>query len=123
MGLKSRIKNKMKHVLSVLLHGEPDIITAKIVSMAPSELLKGRCALITGGARGLGYYIAKAFLNAGASVVITGRSQEHLDSALATLGCEGRVFAFVMDNTKPETFRPTFDKMLEKVKTGGGKIH
>lgn len=100
MGLKSRIKDKMKHVLSVLLHGEPDIVTAKIVSLAPSELLKGRCALITGGGRGLGYYIAEAFLNAGASVVITGRSQEHLDAAVATLGCKGRVYAFVMNKTQ-----------------------
>ena len=105
--------------MSVLLHGEPDIITAKIVSMAPSELLKGRCALITGGTSGIGFAIAKAFLNAGASVVITGRSRQRLDKAVAALGCGGRVYSFVMDNTKPETFRPTFDKMLEKVKGEG----
>lgn len=119
MYLKNRIKNKLKRIISFLLHGEPDVITANIVTMAPSELLKGRCALITGGGRGLGYYIAKAFLNAGASVIITGRSQKHLDSAVASLGCKGRVYAFVMDNTKVETFEPTFLKMLETVKRGG----
>ena len=123
MALKEKLKQKVKHIVSFLIHGEPDNITANIITLAPSELLKGRCALITGGGRGLGYYIAKAFLNAGASVVITGRSQEHLDSAVKTLGCKGRVYAFVMDNTKVETFEPTFLKMLETVKRGGGKLH
>lgn len=38
------IKKKIKHAISFLLHGEPKQVTAKIVTLAPSELLKDRCA-------------------------------------------------------------------------------
>ena len=121
--MKNGIKKKIKHAVSFLLHGEPDVITAKVVGMAPSELLKGRCALITGGTSGIGYSIAKAFLNAGASVIITGRTRKRLDEAVAKMGCEGRVYSFVMDNTKVQTFKTTFQKMLDTVKMGGGKMY
>lgn len=50
-----------------------------------SELLKGRRAVITGGAKGIGFAIAEAFKSAGAEVVITGRDPARLDSALKTL--------------------------------------
>ena len=113
------VKKKIKNILSFLLHGNPPRITANVVTMASSELLKGRCALITGGTSGIGLAIAKAFLNAGASVIITGRSQERLDKACTSLGCQGRVYSFVMDNTHVATFEPTFNQMLETVKRGG----
>ena len=113
------VKKKIKNIVSFLLHGNPPRITANVVTMASSDLLKGRCALITGGTSGIGLAIAKAFLNAGASVIITGRSQERLDKACTSLGCQGRVYSFVMDNTHVESFEPTFNQMLETVKRGG----
>ena len=76
------IKTKLKHAISFLLHGEPKQVIAKVVTLAPSELLKQRCALITGGTSGIGYSIAEAYLKAGIkAVVITGRSQEKVDIA------------------------------------------
>ena len=47
--------------------------------------LKGRVALVTGGGRGLGLEIAKALCEAGAHVVITGRTAATLDAAAAAL--------------------------------------
>jgi 3-oxoacyl-[acyl-carrier protein] reductase len=41
----------------------------------------GKVAMVTGGSRGIGLAIADALLAAGASVTITGRSGQHLDSA------------------------------------------
>jgi len=43
--------------------------------------IKGKTILITGGSAGLGLEAAKQFLQAGAKVIITGRSQQKLDKA------------------------------------------
>ncbi len=48
--------------------------------------LSGKVAIVTGGAGDLGLAIAKAYLAAGASVVLVGRSAAHLDAAQAALG-------------------------------------
>lgn len=45
-------------------------------------------ALITGGSRGIGLAIANRLVDEGAHVVITGRSQESLDAAVAELGAD-----------------------------------
>lgn len=50
------------------------------------ERFSDRVALITGGSRGIGFGIARRLVAEGASVVITGRRQESLDAAVATLG-------------------------------------
>jgi len=49
------------------------------------ELLKGRTALITGGTSGIGFSIAKSFLQNGCNVIITGRNQERIDVAIRDL--------------------------------------
>jgi NAD(P)-dependent dehydrogenase (short-subunit alcohol dehydrogenase family) len=50
------------------------------------ELFKNKTALIIGATSGIGLSTAAAFIAEGAEVMITGRSQEHLDEALAQLG-------------------------------------
>lgn len=46
-------------------------------------------ALISGGSQGIGYGIAEGFAAAGASLVVTARSQERLDAACAELRAYG----------------------------------
>jgi len=50
--------------------------------------LTGKVAIVTGGSRGIGFGIARALLQKGAAVVITGTQQESLDSAVKELGGE-----------------------------------
>ena len=59
--------------------------------------LSGRIALVTGGGTGLGYAMAAAFRAAGALVVITGRRNDVLQQAVASLG--PGTFAFEHDVT------------------------
>lgn len=49
-------------------------------------MLKGKTALITGGATGIGFASARAFRENGARVAIMGKSQAKLDQAQAELG-------------------------------------
>jgi NAD(P)-dependent dehydrogenase (short-subunit alcohol dehydrogenase family) len=48
--------------------------------------LSNKVAVVTGGSSGIGLATAQRFIADGAQVVITGRSQETLDSAVAELG-------------------------------------
>ena len=59
--------------------------------------MKDRIVVITGSTRGFGYAIARAMLEAGATVVISGRSERALTRAARTLGKLGRVFALRCD--------------------------
>ena len=51
----------------------------------------GRVVLVTGGSRGIGLATAKTFLDAGASVVVTGRDESALAVAIARLDGAGQV--------------------------------
>ena len=47
--------------------------------------LKGRRALVSGSTAGIGYAVAKGLAEAGATVIVNGRTEERVESALATL--------------------------------------
>ena len=51
-----------------------------------SHSLDGKVAVVTGGTQGIGFAIAKEFVEEGATVVVTGRDQRRLDEAVATIG-------------------------------------
>ncbi len=60
--------------------------------------LEGKIALITGGGRGLGLEIGKAFGRQGALVLVNGRNRGQLEPALAAITAEGgRAEALVCD--------------------------
>jgi 3-oxoacyl-[acyl-carrier protein] reductase len=61
--------------------------------------LTGRTYIVTGATRGLGFASARELVADGANVVITGRSEESVAAAAATLG--ERAFGVVADNADP----------------------
>lgn len=61
--------------------------------------LEGKTAIITGGSRGIGYGITRAFIDAGARVIITARNEAQLNEAAATLGAN--CIARRCDNSDP----------------------
>lgn len=117
------LKEYLKRGLRFIVKGVPvRNITPTIVTLAPNELLKDRCALITGGTSGIGYCIAKAFLDSGATVIITGRNNEKLKASCEKLAdsYKDRIFGIVLDNTKVNTFEQAFHSAISLV--GGRTI-
>lgn len=121
MGFKQYIKRGIVY----LLHGVPERkVYANISYLAPNEMLRGWAALVTGGTSGIGYEIAKAFINAGAKVVITGRNEQKLSKACAAINkevsCKNMIFGLVMDNTNVKTM----PQKLEEIKSlvGGQSV-
>jgi NAD(P)-dependent dehydrogenase (short-subunit alcohol dehydrogenase family) len=74
--------------------------------------LSGKSALITGGSRGIGFAIAKAFVDAGASVCITARKEDELSEAVAQLGSRSIYVAGKADD--PEHIGKAVGACIEK---------
>ncbi len=91
-------------------------VYVQISTLAQNELLKERTALITGGTSGIGYAISKAFLQAGAKVIITGRNKEKVDKACYSLSQEtgmNTISGIQMDNTDVSSFQLKFESIIK----------
>ena len=79
--------------------------------------LKNKAAVVTGGSKGIGYSVAKALLENGASVFICGRNKSDVTGALERLSEHGQVGGTACDVRNEEEVR----KMLaESAQTLGG---
>lgn len=87
------VKNFVKYIKS------GGFVAVNISQIQYGRLLRNRKVLITGGSSGFGYAIAEKFLKEQAEVVITGRNEEKLRTALINLKKIGgeRVKALVWD--------------------------
>jgi NAD(P)-dependent dehydrogenase (short-subunit alcohol dehydrogenase family) len=60
--------------------------------------------VVVGGTRAIGLEIARHYVESGHDVVISGRTQEHVDSAVSTLG--GRATGVTFDLSEPDSIAP-----------------
>lgn len=74
--------------------------------MGEADALTGKHALVTGGARGIGAAIARALVDAGARVTISGREQAPLAEAARELGAAW----IVMDLARPASIEAAFER-------------
>jgi NAD(P)-dependent dehydrogenase (short-subunit alcohol dehydrogenase family) len=82
--------------------------------------LKGKVALITGGGRGIGKYIAEGLAEAGADLVLTSRKLKTLEAAAEQLtkNCNVKVLPVACDVAKEEDV----DRMLQTAKDKFARI-
>lgn len=107
MGIKSRIRRLF-----------PKPVNTPIVVMASKGTeLKEKIALISGGSGGVGLAIAKAFLKAGAKVIIAGTSQEKLNNICNEINHDN-LKSIVLNYNDPLVF----DSKVEEVVSIFGRI-
>lgn len=81
--------------------------------------LDGKTAIVTGGGRGLGQYMAEALSDAGANVVLCSRKKEALEEVKAEIeGRGGKALALACDVTDPEDV----DKAVAETEEAFGAI-
>ena len=72
---------------------------------------KDRTVIVTGGTRGIGKAVAKAFAGAGAVVVITGRNEEQAKKVASEL--DGNVHGLALDISNPASVSEFFPAAIE----------
>ena len=78
-------------------------------------MLQGKTAVVTGGTRGIGFAIAKTYLENGANVAIAGSRKETVDKALAQLAeYKDRVMGIWPDLCSPEEVAAAFASVRER---------
>lgn len=109
----------IKRAFNYIIKGIPvKQVTAQITTLPPNQLLINRIALITGGTSGIGFQIAKAFLNSGASVCITGRELSKVNTTCDKLKLysslfKNRVYGIVLDNKDVPSYHIKIREVLE----------
>lgn len=114
----------MKKIVKLVLKEVRNILTKMFKRKVPiyipvyqGNLLKGRCALITGGTSGIGFSIAKSFLENGCTVIITGRNEKKLlrnEEELKKISDD--VFSFKLDLSDVNNIEKNIDEIIKAIK-------
>lgn len=108
------VKQFIKYAIRVFHFNK--IVKANIVFLTPNKRLENKKVVITGGSRGLGYSMAKKFVNEGADVLITGVNNERLILAAEQIGCRYLKFD-VTDFNNMDDFLLQADRILGGIDT------
>ncbi len=75
--------------------------------------LEGRTAIVTGGARGIGFAITERMLASGASVAVWDVDQDALKRAATALSNKGKVFTAKVDVTDEHSIAPAVTQLMK----------
>jgi len=81
--------------------------------------VEGRVAFVTGGASGIGWGMARAFMDAGMKVVVADLLQQHLDEAAAQYPGKNNLHLIKLDVTD----RAAMERAAEETERVFGKVH
>lgn len=113
MGMNSLVRRIALHILS-----QPKTqVKVTLQQVNYNGILSGKNIVITGGSRGIGFAMAQKFVSEGATVIITGRNEEHLQNAKNALGSNADYI--VCDNSAMDNG----DWLVEQCKLKLGSIH
>ncbi len=118
MGIKNKVKKVLKKIKKTFTWKIKEPIK---IPVCIGDLLKERTIIITGGASGIGYEIAKLAINNKANVIICGRNEKKLKEASLKLKKETnvekeKVFYYRLDISNKDTLEEEFSKIVLKHK-------
>lgn len=119
----SKFSKYIKRAAQYIISGQPQtVLRPQVVTLGLNSLLEGKCALITGGTSGIGFAITKAFVEAGAVVIITSRSLERAQSAAKKIaemiGRGDSIYGVEMDVAHVESFSEMILVIKQKLPVG-----
>lgn len=111
-------KRLIRKVAKLILASQPETFTkVEVAQINYGGILSGKTIVVTGGGRGLGYAMAKKFISEGANVVISGRKEDTLKTAVGELGANCQYVVYdVTDVEHTKEFLKKCQTML------GGRI-
>lgn len=101
MSILYKIKSEIKQKLT------KEVVRSVNIPVVSGNYLQNRRAVISGGSGGIGYAIAKAFVNNGATVIILGTNEKRLKEISKEIGDKCKYVVFNLRN---------FDSYDEKLK-------
>ena len=104
--IKHRARMFLKHFKRKELIKVPKAVNEK-------NMLEGKVALITGGNSGIGYAMAKKFINEGAKVIIAGTNIDKLEKSVSDIGNSDYIRSLVIDVTDVTSIPKKVNEALE----------
>ena len=108
-----RTIDAIKHGAKKVLDRKRPLVKVQIVERSVNESLMKKNYIVTGGGSGLGFAIAKALINCGGYVIITGRNGKKLEDAVQKLGAD-KSRAMVCDMQNISDVKRTIDECFKE---------